>query len=685
MKRDFRRTGSPIAPATAILFLILGLLGGPFPSGTGVAASPLVRPPTPADNAVSPPEPSPSAPQKFSREGVVVEFSYEPASKRAGGVIEGEFTDLRFRVTDEAKGKPVRSLRPGAWMDVARPLDAAPGQEPLDCRKKVGLYLQGIVGIRPMLDLNGYFIVAMNREPNLYVIDPFIGMAGKTNLLTTVRLREPATDWTKSADEKRLYVTLHKAGKVAVVDTETFKILREVDAGEGPVRPALQPDGQVLWVGNDAPDGSVGGVTAIDTGTLGTAASIPTGKGHHELAFSADSRYAYATNRGSGTVSVIDVRERRKVRDVPVGPQPISLAYSAAARALFVADGQAGTVTVVDGTSHEATATIRAASGLGPMRFTEDGRWGLILNSRENAVHIVDASSNRLAHTVAVGETPYQIALTRGFAHVRCLGTERVFMINLELLGKDAPPPVQSYGVGAEAPKDAPGLGIASGIAAVAGQSEVLIVNPVSNTLFFYMDGMNFTSGSFPGYRQQPRAVETINRSVRETEPGVYTARARVPVAGEYDVALFMDSPRFVHCFTLSAGTNPEFRKEAGYEVEYLQEDRSAVLEEEFRFRFRIKETLTGWPVKGLPDARLLYYLSPGRYRTEVPAREVEEGVYEAGLRFRESGAYNVHVGVPSRKIGYQTFIHRSLVVRKRGAADGGPGGGEPKGAKGAK
>jgi YVTN family beta-propeller protein len=278
----------------------------------------------------------------------------------------------------------------------------------------VGLYLQGIVGIRPMLDLNGYFIVVMNREPNLYVIDPFVGMAGRTNLLTTVRLREPATDWTKSADEKRLYVTLNKAGKVAVVDTETFKLLREIDAGEGAVRPALQPDGQLLWVGNDAPDGKEGGVTVIDTGTLGKVGSIPTGAGHHELAFSADSRFAYATNRGSGTVSVIDVRERRKIRDVPAGPQPISLAYSAAARALYVADGQAGTVTVVDGTSHEATATIQAKPGLGPMRFTRNGRWGLILNSRENAVHMVDTSSNRLAHSVAVGEIPYQIALTRG-------------------------------------------------------------------------------------------------------------------------------------------------------------------------------------------------------------------------------------------------------------------------------
>jgi len=668
VKRDRRRTGvlRVLAAAIPLLFLC-----SPFPAWAADTAGP---PPAEeggvgANPGVPPASRPASGTDKFIREGVVVEFSYSPAGKRDGGVVEGEFADLRFRVTEEAKGKPVRSLRPGAWMDISRPMDARAGQERPDCRKKVGLYLQGIVGIRPMLDLNGYFIVVLNQEPNLYVIDPFVGMAGKTNLLTTVRLREPGADWVKAQDEKRLYVTLNKAGKVAVVDTETFKVLREVDAGESPVRPALQPDGQLLWVGNDAPGDKEGGVTAIDTASLGKVASIPTGKGHHEIAFPDDGRYAYVTNRGSGTVSVVDVRERRKVRDVRVGPQPISLGFSAAARALYVADGQEGTVYVLDGNSHEVTARIQAKPGLGPMRFTADGRWGLILNSRENAVHIVDASNNRLAHTVPVGETPYQITLTRGFAHVRCLGTERVFMVNLDLLGKDAPPPVQSYGVGSEAPRDAPGLGIANGIASVTGMSEVLIVNPVSNTIFFYMDGMNFTSGSYPGYRQHPRGVETINRSVRETEPGVYTAKARVPVAGEYDVALFMDSPRFVHCFTLKAGVNPELRKGPAYEIEYLGKADGAP-GEEYRFRFRLTESLTGQPVKGLGDARVLYYLAPGRYRTEVPAREVEEGVYEAALSFREPGAYYASVGVPSRKIGYQTLVHRSLTVRKKGSKE---------------
>jgi hypothetical protein len=112
-------------------------------------------------------------PDRVVREGIVVEFSYAPVEKKeAGGkVLEGEFAEARFKVTDEATGKPVRALRPGAWMDISKPL-GKDEKAPLECREKVSLYLRGIVGIRPMIDLNGYFVLVMNREPSIYVVDP---------------------------------------------------------------------------------------------------------------------------------------------------------------------------------------------------------------------------------------------------------------------------------------------------------------------------------------------------------------------------------------------------------------------------------------------------------------------------------------------------------------------------------
>ncbi len=676
MKRETGITRRDVIIWVALAVVLLG-----FPS-PGISADD--SPPPSGERSDAPGMPSGPRAERFVRKGLAVDFSYEPADpkKNGGRVLEGEFVDLRFRVTEEVRGTPVRSLRPGAWLDISLPYDTRTERmERPDCRKKVALYLQGIVGIRPMLDLNGYYIVLMNREPNLYVIDPFVGIAGRTNVLTTVPLPEPGTDWAKSADEKRLYVTLAKAGKVAVVDTEGFKLLSTVDAGENPVRVAIQPDGGLLWAGNDAPGGKEGGVTAVDPATLKKVAFVPTGKGHHELVFSADSRHLFVTNRADGTVTVIDTQNREKAGQLKVGGTPISLGYSSLSQSLYVADGQTGSVFVVDGRKHEVVARIEAKPGLGPMRVTPDGRWVLVLNSRENAVHVFDASTNRLAHTVAVGEEPYQMTLTRGFAHIRCLGTERVYMVNLDLLGRDEPPPVQSYEAGPEPPRDAPDLGIAGAIATVSGESEVLVVNPVNNTVYFYVDGMNFPSANYLSYQRHPRGVETINRSLRETEPGVYTARARVPVAGDYDVALFMDEPAFVHCFTVTAEVNPEMRKpEVAYEVEYLLKEAKVPAGEKLDFRFRLKNALTGWPVTGLADAKVMYFLAPGRHRVEVPAREVGEGIYESMLDPRVPGAYYVYIAVPSRKIGFYTMVHKSFLAERREAVLPSGDGGEGKG-----
>lgn len=652
-------------------FGILLLAAGIFLAGrgfvpSGLAEEKLAAPTEGKEAPVGGPESAAGNPNRVVREGIAVEFSYGPAGEKGEGgkVKEGEFAEIRFRVTEGATGKPIRSLRPGAWLDIEKPLGRQE-KASMECRQKVALYLRGIVGIRPMADLNGYFVLVLNKEPAIYVIDPFVGITGRTNLYASIQLREPGTDWAKSRDEKRIYVTLSKSGKVAVIDAESFKLLTEVDAGRNPVRVALQPDGRFLWVGNDGQEGKGGGVTAIDTATLKTVASIPLGKGHHELAFPPDSRYAYVTDRAEGTVSVIDARELKKVKEVKTGPQPISLAFAANAGALYVADGQEGTVSVLDGKTHEVTARIPAKPGLGPMRFTPDGRWGLVLNSREDAVHIIDASTNRIAHTVAVGKEPYQMAMTRSFAHIRCLGSERVFMVNLLELGKETPPPVNSYPAGSEAPNGVPDPGLANGIADATGEAEVLVVDPVSKTTYFYMEGMNTPMGNFRGYGHSPRGVETVNRSLKETEPGIYTGRVRIPVAGIYDVALFLDTPSLVQCFSARAEENPELRKPGtATDIEYLAKDRNILVADNVALRFRLTDALTGWGREGLKDVNVMYFLAPGRRRTQVIAREVGDGVYEATLSLKEPGAYYVHVAVPSMKIGFRDFVHLSLTAK---------------------
>jgi hypothetical protein len=623
------------------------------------------KPPAPEAALVETAAPA-DATGRLEKNGAVVEFSLaRPSSTGADRhpLMEGDFAEVRFRLTDATSGLPLRGLSPAAWMDMGQVL-AEKAEEQQECKARVAVYLKGLVGIRPLVDLNSYYLLVMNQDASLSVIDPVIGMTGKTSLYATVLLESPGADWVKSRDERKLFVSMPRAGRVAVVDAEAFRVKAQVEAGEEPTRVALQPDGRYLWVGNNARSADGSGVTVVDTESLEPVAHIPTGRGHHELAFTQDDRFAFVSNRDEGTVSVIDIARLKKVKDLKTGPLPISLAFSSLSQVLYVADGKDGTITAIDGARHEQLARLSARPGLGPMRFSQDGRWGLVVNPTEHAVSVIDAAQNRLVHTLPVGGQPYQLSLTRAFAYVRLLDSERVEMINLSSLGGEQKPVVQSFAAGAVAPKLAGDLSLSDSLAQAATEAAVFVVNPADNTTYFYMEGMNAPMGSFGNYGHSARAVTVVDRSLEETEPGVYSARVRIPAAGRYDVAFLLDAPRVLHCFSVEVKENPAIQQAlGGLEIEYLDFPTRLEVGATPRLRFKLSEAAGHQRVSGLEDVRVLTYVAPGRQRTEVAAREVEAGVYEAPLTLASAGAHYVYVAVPSKKVRYGGLSYRTLWV----------------------
>jgi YVTN family beta-propeller protein len=576
--------------------------------------------------------------------------------------LAGTDAIFEFHITDQVTGEPVSGLFPGAWMDITAPWGS--DREPdRSCKDRVGLYLQGNVGVRPLIDLNGYYLLSLNDDATITVVDPFVSMAGVTKLFALIDLERPGADWERSSDHKRFFVTMPQANQVAVVNTDIFKVTDNVEAGVHPVRIALQPDEKYLWVGNDSKLLAESGVTVIDTATLEPVAQILTGAGHHEIAFTDDSRYAFVSNRKSGTVSVIEVQSLTKVRDIETGPLPLSLAYSSMSKALYVSDGQDGVISVIDPETQAITARITALHGLGPMRFTPDGRWGLAVNSEHDLVHVIDASSNRIARDVQVGTRPFQVAFSRAFAYVRSLGTERVSMFSLEDLNKDRKPAVLSFQAGQKPPELTPELNLADVIVEAPGEAAVMVASSADATVYFYMEGMNAPMGNFRNYGHRPLAVDVVDRALRERSPGVYTATARLPEAGTYEVAFLMESPQILHCFSLAARPNPalpDSRKRLA--VEYLVEDKGAAVGESFALRFRLTDPRTGQLKSGLHDVRVLSYRAPAFDRRVVLAKEVGDGLYEAPLQMRRPGAYFVFVSSQSSEAGYHDLKYLTLM-----------------------
>src|SRR5690348_562213 len=216
----------------------------------------------------------PSQSQKVVDQGIAIEFAAAPQTSGAK-VKAGEDVNIKFKVTDTNTGTPVKGLGLSAWLTL-RTGDKAP--DVTQCREKIQSYLTGSMRARPDVDLNSYYILALNKSPDISVIDPLLGFGG-SKLLTLVMMKSPGEDWVLTSDREKLFVTLPLVNQVAVVDTRNWKVSQYIDTGAKPTSIALQQDQKYIWVGND----EGGSVTVIDAGTLKVTAQIATGAGHHEI------------------------------------------------------------------------------------------------------------------------------------------------------------------------------------------------------------------------------------------------------------------------------------------------------------------------------------------------------------------------------------------------------------------
>jgi len=634
-------------------------------SAIGVAA------PSRSQGEMGPPQGEPVNQATITRNGVRVDFSVTPLDTGRDTLRVGDFANVEFRLSGAEDGEPLPGIYPGVWIDLTQTPEGQKQGTALECQPRVAQYLQGLVGMRPMIDLNSYYLLALNSDATISVIDPVVGITGITSLYANIPLERPGADWAKTVDDKTLFVTMPRASRVAIIDLDTFKVTRNVDAGTMPMRTVLQPDERYLWVGNNLPVEEPGTVTVIDVATGDIAATIETGQGHHEIVISDDSRTAFVSNRFSGTVSIIDIETLTKITDIATGPTPISLAYSSLSNSLYVADGEAGTVTVIDARTRQQVAQVDADPGLGPMRFSEDGRWGILVNPAENLVYVIDASSNDIPHRVPVEDKPFQVHVSATFAYIRSLESERVSMLNLQELSRGAEIIVNEFAAGTLAPSKARNLALADAMSPTPQEAAIFVVSPADATVYYYMEGMNAPMGAFRNYGHNPSAVQIANRALKQIEPGVYASTIKVPAAGTFEVAFLNETPRFLHCFTMEAELNPNIRPDLPpVEIEYLSGNENVEAGEPMTLRFRLTDPATGELFTDLNDVVVRHFRAPMYGLTVTPAKPVGDGVYEAELAIPVPGSYFVYVGVPSLKANFNDISYTTVAVFKSHAND---------------
>jgi YVTN family beta-propeller protein len=591
----------------------------------------------------------PISPQKLVEQGIAIEFTVDPQAPNATRPKAAEDANVKFKITDTTTGTPVKGLSLSAWLSLREGEKAA---EDAQCREKIQSYLTGSMRARPDVDLNSYYILTLNKSADISVIDPLLSFGG-SKLLTLIMMKSPGEDWILTKDGEKLFVTLPAINQVAVIDTRGWKVASYIDTGVKPTSITLQPDQKYVWIGHEGSEPAASGVMVLDTATLKVAAQISTGAGRHEIVVSSDNRFAFVSNREAKTVSIVDVQKLTKINDVKVGPNPVSLALSELSKAIYAVSETDGSVAVID-TQGQLLTRIKAKPGARSLRFAPGGRYGFVLNTKESTVSVFDAASNRMLHEVKVGKAPDQIIFSDTFAFIRSLETESVNMIRLATIGTEIDITEFPGGQGIPAQGSSPVR--ADSIVLAPEGNAVVLANPVDKTLYYYQEGMAAPMGNFQNYRREPLAALIVDRSLRETAPGVYSTTVKLPASGHYDVAFLTDSPRIAHCFDIAADPNPLLKEEKGValRIEHQARDIQLQVGQDFPLRFKLIETKTNKAKGDLQDVRVLTFLAPGTWQRRDLAKSLGNGMYEINLNVPETGVYMIFVESGSMGVRYR-------------------------------
>lgn len=609
--------------------------------------------------------------QSVIHEGIKVEFSliHVDPSKDPNVFTQDDDVLFRFEITDTLSNKPVTGAAPAAWME---PMVEAEDQV-AECGQKISSFLTGTLFKRAELDLNVFYVLVMNDDPSITVVDPLFSFGG-SQLLAYVDLMGVPEDWAVSKDQLTLYVTIPKSGMVAVVNTSDWSVEEYVPINANVHEVVLQPDGAYVWT--DFESGKIegySGVAAISTESNSVMASILTGGGEHQIVVTDDNKYVFVSNRDDATVSVIDVNSLQKIKDIPINGEIVSMEWSSMAEVVYVLDTDGGLITGIDANSLEIINQVQGKPGISALKFDPTGRFGFILGKEEGIVQILDVASNRIVQNGTTEALPTDVVFSDELAYVMHEESEIVLMFPIDVIGKEGQRlQAADFPGGQYPPGKVKNPSRGELMVQAPGANAMLVANSLDKTIYYYMEGMAAPMGSFSNYSKVPRAVEVIDRSIEERRPGVYETVAKIRGFGKYDVPFFVDVPRLIHCFSVGVMPNEDkvqehLKNELGtLSIQHFDQPLEIQAGDSFNVLFALTDPTKNEQVSGLDDVKVRCISSSNMFY-EGEAKETDTpGIYNSTIKFDQSGVYFIYVGCKSKNLDFTNPQYLILKVLEK-------------------
>ena len=599
----------------------------------------------------------------IEQQGVSVTFSIEHATDTA--VVkepfrEGEHVLVQFRAEDN-NHSPLSGLYPAAWIHPAASNQAESSES---CIDKTKAFIGGSLLSRAEIDLNVYYVLTLNQDASISVVDPLFGFGG-SKLLAMLSLHANGFDWAVSATQDRVFVSLPATHEIAEINTSNWQVTHHASDGQWkkPTLVSLQSDQPYIWTLVE------NGVAVFDHHPFALKQVIATQNTPSAIEFSANGRFAYLLNQAN--LDVIDTRSLSIIKSIKLGDSPVSMDYASLAKELYISHAKSGEVWVLDGQKHEVIQVLQSEPGIGMLRFAPNGRWGFLLNPLTDRLFIIDAAKQKIVQTGRVEAGPESVTFSDQLAYIRHTGSSNLLMITLDDVDlgiEDAAIPDADTPGGDQSPGliDIPSG--AEGVVQAPGSNAVLVSNFRDKTVYFYKEGMAAPMGQFNNYGKSPRAVLAVDHSLRERETaGTYSTSTILPAEGHYQAVFFMDSPRLIHCFSFrvaSALANNSVLQDKRIVITPIGEHGSLKTGKTAQLKFRAQMEAVDAPLQNEQfDVTIL--LSSGIWRQNSTAMSSNQGEIIVQFIPPLPGSYDIYL-IPTNKS--RTYIKRKLsydVVRE--------------------
>jgi YVTN family beta-propeller protein len=218
------------------------------------------------------------------------------------------------------------------------------------------------------------------------------------------------------ARAEELLIVLNKSDNTAsILEAKTGAARATVPVGKGPHEVEVLSDGRTAAVSNYGSREEPGRtLTLIDLEKRAAVATIelPEGARPHGLKALSDGRLL-VTAEGLKELLIVDPKARRVAARVPT-EREIShmVAASADGKRAYVASIGSGSVTVVDLAEAKKIKDIPTGEGAEGIAITPDGREVWVVNRAADTVSIVDTKTLEVAATVKVPQFPIRVKIT---------------------------------------------------------------------------------------------------------------------------------------------------------------------------------------------------------------------------------------------------------------------------------